>query len=136
METRKGIPVSPGIAIAEALIIGLDDLRIERRAVEASQVEEEVERLDRAIEQAAEEIDGEVRHLGKDLKIAGQVLESHRGMIRDEVLRREVVERIRKSRNSAEYALSRVLREYSMSNQRILPSASIRYVRGSLAVAT
>ncbi|MCZ6792022.1 MAG: phosphoenolpyruvate--protein phosphotransferase [Planctomycetota bacterium] len=113
METRKGIPVSPGIAIAEALIIGLDDLRIERRAVEASQVEEEVERLDRAIEQAAEEIDGEVRHLGKDLKIAGQVLESHRGMIRDEVLRREVVERIRKSRNSAEYALSRVLREYS-----------------------
>ena len=112
METRKGIAVSPGISIAEALVLGHEDLRIERRSVEESEVEHEIERLDRALEQAADEIDREIRRMGKEFKIPGQVLESHRDMIRDEVLRKEVVSRIRSRKNSAEYALTLVLRGY------------------------
>ena len=44
--------------------------------------------------------------------IARQVLESHRDMIADQSLRREVAQSIRSKSYSAEYALSLVLRAY------------------------
>ena len=38
MEVRRGIPVSPGIGIGRAIIIGHEDLRIRRRYVPAEEV--------------------------------------------------------------------------------------------------
>ena len=90
----------------------LEDLRIRRRFVARSRVDEEIDRLDRAVEVTVEEVSDEIESLGDDLKITQQILESHRAIIGDPALREEIVERIRTRLNSAEYALCLVLRGY------------------------
>ncbi|MBN1442524.1 MAG: phosphoenolpyruvate--protein phosphotransferase [Planctomycetes bacterium] len=112
MRVKKGIPVSPGISIANAMIIGEEDLRVRRRFVPPSRVDDEVRRFDRAIRAAIEDISEEISRFGEELKIPVQVLESHRDMICDPTLRRGIVDRIRTEGNSAEYAVTVVLRDY------------------------
>jgi len=112
METKKGIAVSPGIAIGEAVVLGQEDLSIHRRSVPKAKVREEIERLDKAVKDAVEEINDEIARFGDDAKITRQILESHRDMIADPTLRKEMVERIRTKLHSAEYALALVLRGY------------------------
>ncbi|MBI4605540.1 MAG: hypothetical protein HY721_26545 [Planctomycetes bacterium] len=112
METKKGIPVSPGVGIGEAAVIGQEDLRIQRRSIPRSQVEEEIARFERGVEQAVGEINEEISRLGGPLKITRQILESHRDMMADPVLRNEIAARIREQSSSAEQALSQVLRGY------------------------
>ena len=112
MITRRGIAVSPGISVATALVLRLDDLRVRRRYVAEARVEQEVERFDRAVEAAAADIDRDIAGVEPELSIVSQVLETHRGMLRDPGLRRGVVERIREKKNSAEYATSVVLQGY------------------------
>ncbi|HVR73117.1 MAG TPA: phosphoenolpyruvate--protein phosphotransferase [Planctomycetota bacterium] len=112
METKKGIPVSPGICIGDVVVMGQEDLQIRRRSITGSQAGEEVERFDQAVLQAVREINEEISKFGDDLKITRQVLESHRDMIADPTLRKEVVHRVEENRNTAEYALSLVLRGY------------------------
>lgn len=112
MEVRKGIPVSPGIGIGEAVVLGRESLRIRRRFVAKSKVEEEVERLNRAVERTVDEINQEVARFGEDMMIPKQILESHRDMVADVHLRREVSQLIRANNFTAENALSRVLRAY------------------------
>ena len=117
MEIKKGVAVSPGISLGEAVVIGQEDLRVERRFVKRPQVEEEIGRFDAAVKAAVEEIDEEISRFGNDLKITRQILESHRDMIADPALRREITERIRGKLNSAEYALALVLKQYYRSFQ-------------------
>lgn len=112
MEVRRGIPVSPGIGIGDAVVIGHEDLRIRRRYVPPGTVEDEVRKLDRAVERTVEEINEELVRFGGDMIIARQVLESHRDMIADQTLRNEIAESVRSKSYSAEYALSLVIRGY------------------------
>lgn len=112
LETKKGIAVSPGVCIGEVVVMGQEDLRIERRQVAAAKLEAEIERLDRAVAKATREIDQEIARFGNDLKITRQVLQSHRGMLADPQLREEIIAQIRGSRHSAEYALTEVMRRY------------------------
>lgn len=112
MLSKKGIPVSPGICIGEAVVLGQEELSIERRSIPASRVEEEIRKLDRAVTSAVEEIDGDIARLGSELKITSQVLLSHRAMLCDPGLREEIVTRIRKEHTSAEYGLTLVMRAY------------------------
>ena len=91
MEVKKGIPVSPGVSIGEAVVIGHEDLRIHRRYVSKSRTESEIRKLDRAVDLAVEEIDEEIARFG-ELAIPRQVLETHRDMIRDPSLRQEIVD--------------------------------------------
>ncbi|MGB1071468.1 MAG: phosphoenolpyruvate-utilizing N-terminal domain-containing protein, partial [Planctomycetota bacterium] len=44
MEIKRGIPVSPGISIAEVLVLDSEEIRIPQRFVPKSEVESEVER--------------------------------------------------------------------------------------------
>ena len=57
MQTLQGIAVSPGVAIGEALVIDNEGFRIPRRFVMRDVVEDEVERLTKAIDSVAGEID-------------------------------------------------------------------------------
>ena len=112
MLTKKGIAVSPGICIGQVVVLGQEELRIERRRIPPAKVDAEIERFDRAVERATEELDQEISRFGVDLKITRQVLESHRGMLSDPQLRGEIVARIREEQNSAEYALTQVMKGY------------------------
>ena len=56
MQKLQGIAVSPGVAIGEALVMDTEGFRIPRRFVARDAVEDELERLDKAIAAASEEI--------------------------------------------------------------------------------
>ena len=50
MQKLRGIAVSPGVAIGDALVIDNEGFRIPRRFVSRDTVEDELERLHRAIQ--------------------------------------------------------------------------------------
>ena len=56
MQKLQGIAVSPGVAIGEALVMDTEGFRIPRRFVSRDAVDDELERLDKAIPAAAVEI--------------------------------------------------------------------------------
>ena len=114
MQKLQGIAVSPGVAIGEALVMDNEGFRIPRRFVSRDAVEDELERLDKAITASAEEIarrrDAVSRELGEKY---GAIFEAHRQMLQESGLRRELEEMIRQRHYSPEYAVSRVLRRYA-----------------------
>jgi len=112
METIKGIPVSPGISIADAALLRSDNLRIHRRFVGKDDIESEVRRFERAARKAGRDLDIQIEALGEDLMIAAQVLQTHRDMLDDPGLHSDVLTRIRENNFTAAYAVSIVLGEY------------------------
>jgi phosphotransferase system enzyme I (PtsI) len=114
MQKLQGIAVSPGVAIGEALVMGNEGFRIPRRFLARDAVEDELERLHRAIESAAAEIernrDTVAGELGSEY---GAIFEAHLQMLRDPRLRGELEQMIRERHYSPEYAVSRTLRRYA-----------------------
>jgi phosphotransferase system enzyme I (PtsI) len=120
MQILQGIAVSPGIAIGEALIVDNEGFRIPGRFVLRDAVEDELKRLDLAIEAVA----GEIRHnrdtvtqqLGDQY---GAIFSAHLQMLRDPMLHDELESLIRQQHHSAEYAVSRTLRRYAKVFQQL-----------------
>ncbi len=123
MEKLQGIAVSPGVAIGEALVLDAEGFRIPERFVTRDAVEDELERLQRAISAAAEEIaenrDTVSRELGPTY---GAIFAAHLEMLQDAQLREELEKMIRQEHYSAEYAVSRTLRRYAQVFQRLQSS--------------
>lgn len=114
MQVLQGIAVSPGVAIGEAFVIDREGFRIPRRFVTRDAVDSEVERLDRAIEAAAVEIQANEVAVSRELgKHYGAIFNAHLQMLRDPKLHSELVEHIRTRNFTPEYAVSRVLRSYA-----------------------
>jgi len=120
MQQFEGIAVSPGVAIGEALVMDNEGFRIPRRFVARDAVEEELERLDKAIAAAGEEIarkrDAVSQELGQKY---GAIFDAHLQMLQDARLRRELEEMIRQRHYSPEYAVSRAMRRYAQVFQRL-----------------
>jgi len=112
METIKGIPVSPGISIADVALLRSDNLRIHRRFVAKEDVESEVRRFEQAAREASRDLEVQIADLGEELMIAAQVLQTHRDMLNDPGLHSDVISRIRDNKFTAAYASSIVLGEY------------------------
>jgi len=114
MQKLKGIAVSPGVAIGEALVMDNEGFRIPRRFVSRDAVEDELDRLDKAITAASEEIARSRDAVSKELGDKyGAIFEAHRQMLEDRGLRGELEEMIRQRHYSPEYAVSRTLRRYA-----------------------
>ena len=112
METIKGIPVSPGISIADVALLRSDNLRIHRRFVGKEDVESEVRRFEQAVRKASRDLEVQMDELGEELMIAVQVLQTHKDMLNDPGLHSDVTSRIREKHFTAAYASSIVLGEY------------------------
>ncbi len=114
MQTLQGIAVSPGVAIGEALVIDNEGFRIPRRFVVRDVVEDEVERLTKALDAVGAEIardrDAVTEKLGDDY---GAIFTAHLQMLRDRRMNDELVALIREQHHSPEYAVSQVLRRYA-----------------------
>ncbi len=114
MQKLQGIAVSPGVAIGEAFVMDNEGFRIPRRFVDRDAVDDELERLNRAIESVAVEIkrnrDAVSRELGKEY---GAIFEAHLQMLHDPRLRGELEQMIRERHYAPEYAVSRTLRRYA-----------------------
>jgi phosphotransferase system enzyme I (PtsI) len=111
MEIKKGIAVSPGIAIAKPLIIDSEDYRIPRRSILASAKVAEVKRVRDAFRKAAEELE----RIDSDDKIAeGEIKDIfaiHLRFLKDKTLRKKVMNLICDELLTAEYAVSTTLRD-------------------------
>ena len=56
METRRGIAVSPGVAMGPALVLGSEGFRIPKRLVHVDAVDSEVQRFRAALAESVQEI--------------------------------------------------------------------------------
>jgi phosphotransferase system enzyme I (PtsI) len=112
MEIKKGVAVSPGIAIAKALIIDSEDYRIPRRTIEASQRMIEVQRVRNAFRDAIAELTemNAVRGEIEERKIR-DIFAVHLRFLHDRKLRKKITDLIHSESVTAEYAVSTTLRE-------------------------
>lgn len=114
MRTLQGIAVSPGVAIGEALIVDNEGFRIPRRFVTRDAVEDELERLQHAVDAVAAEIeknrDAVSDRLGDQY---GAIFAAHLQMLRDPSLHSEIAKLIETRHYSPEYAVSRTLRQFA-----------------------
>jgi phosphotransferase system enzyme I (PtsI) len=111
MEIRKGIAVSPGIAISKPMVIDSKDYRIPRRSIISSQRAGEVKRVRDAFA-------GAIRELS-ELEAAQNIEESkikdifavHLRFLRDKSLRKRITDFVHNELTTAEYAVSVTLRD-------------------------
>jgi phosphoenolpyruvate-protein phosphotransferase (PTS system enzyme I) len=114
MQRLQGIAVSPGVAIGEALVIDTEGFRIPRRFVARELVQDELERLNKAIAAAGAEIERNREAVSRELGDQyAAIFDAHLQMLRDPKLWGELEAMIRDRHYSPEYAVSRTLRRYA-----------------------
>jgi phosphotransferase system enzyme I (PtsI) len=114
MEIKRGIAVSPGVAIGPALVLDNEGMRIPHRDIAPAQAREEVERLRRALAAAVQESRDNQRALTDRLGTQyGAIFAAHAVLIEDPALVKEIEQDILQQHHSAEYAVSRVMRRHA-----------------------
>jgi phosphotransferase system enzyme I (PtsI) len=114
MEIKRGIAVSPGVAIGPALVLDTEWFRIPQRLVQPEEVEGEVGRLYQALDQAVRETRASQEAVSAKLGPQyGAIFGAHALMLTDPVLVREVEGFVRDQHHAAEYAVSHVMRRYA-----------------------
>jgi phosphoenolpyruvate-protein phosphotransferase (PTS system enzyme I) len=112
MEIKNGIPVSPGVAIAPALVIDSESFRIPRRFIRKDEVETELKRFELARVKALEEISlirDSIHSVAKEE--VGLIFDAHMSMLGDPLITKEIPEKIKTKRYTPEYAVSRVFKK-------------------------
>ncbi len=113
MEYRQGTAVSPGIAIGPALVLDTEGVLISRRTVPPEQVDTEIVRLGRALDETAAAARNDRERITVRLGPAlGNIYAAQQSMLEDRVVRMQIEARIRAENFSAEYAVSRVIRDF------------------------
>jgi phosphotransferase system enzyme I (PtsI) len=114
MELRYyGIPVSPGVAIGPALVIDTEGIRITHRTVAPEQIPQEIARLRQALDQAvADARDNRQRITALHGPALGNIFAAHESALADPAIRTQIEQLIREHNYSAEYAVSRLIRDY------------------------
>src|SRR5262245_5078486 len=114
MDIRRGIAVSPGVAIGPALVLDSEWFRIPKRTLAAGRRAAEVERLRHGLAQAAAEARGHQSAVSDRLGAKyGAIFGAHALLIEDAALQQEVEGLIRDKGYTAEYAFSQILRRYA-----------------------
>lgn len=114
MELKKGIPVVPGYSIGNAFVLDSEEYRIPRRQVSGEkEVRDELEKLEEAREQSIRELEEILDKF--DRQFGGQstpIVESHISMLKDDHLLDLIKKAINEEQYTAEYAVSRIFRQY------------------------
>jgi phosphoenolpyruvate-protein phosphotransferase (PTS system enzyme I) len=112
MEIKKGIAVSPGIAIAKALVIDSEDYRIPRRVILPSQKNAEISRVRLAFKEAITELNSlksaQAQMKESDIK---DIFAVHLRFLRDKSLRKKITDLVDTEVYTAEYAISSTLHD-------------------------
>jgi phosphotransferase system enzyme I (PtsI) len=120
MEIKRGIAVSPGVAIGPALVLDSEWFRIPQRAVPASQIDSECERLHQALARAADETRANQEAVAAKLGPQyGAIFAAHALMLTDPTLVQEIEALVRGDHFAVEYAVSRVMRRYAKALESI-----------------
>jgi phosphotransferase system enzyme I (PtsI) len=114
MEIKRGIAVSPGVAIGPALVLDTEGFRIPQRFIESDKLSEEIARLRQALSAAAREVRSNQQAVNDKLgRQYGAIFGAHALLIEDPTLVGEIESLIRDQALAAEYAVSRVIRRYA-----------------------
>jgi len=115
METKKGIPVSSGIAFAPAVVIDAEDYRIPRRHLLRSEIKDELARVRKALADSAAGV-AKLRETATEKfgRQTAAIFDMHWLYLRDRNLYREIAETVRDQLVTAEYATSIVLRQKAL----------------------
>jgi phosphotransferase system enzyme I (PtsI) len=120
MEIKRGIPVSPGVAIGPALMLDTESFRIPQRFVDREHVEPEVQRLRHALAGAVDEARRNQKAISDKLGPQyGAIFGAHALLMQDPTLAHEVEALVRGQLYAAEYAVSRVIRRYAKALESI-----------------
>ncbi len=120
MEIKRGIAVSPGVAIGSALVLDTEWFRIPRRSIPPELRLAEMARLREGLAQAANEARAHQATITAQLGGQyGAIFGAHALLLEDPALSREVEALIHNEGFSAEYAFSRVMRRYAKTLQSI-----------------
>ena len=130
MLTRRGIAVSPGVAIGPAFVLGAEEFRIARRRDDAegdeqAVVDAEMQRLHQAVDAAVAEIEASEAQLRET--VGGQfssIFSAHVMMARDPKLLGEIERLIRERHFTPEYAVTTVLRRFA-GQFRAMPNTTL-----------
>src|SRR6476620_8348672 len=110
---KKGIPVSPGIAVARAWVLDAMLARDEPSRLEAAAVSDELTRFDKALDDAAHQLDAMAKRVDEQLgSKEAAIFQGHRLLLRDPALIGKVKSAILHRRIDASSALHEVLEEY------------------------
>ena len=111
MEILKGIPVSPGVFIGEAFLLESEDVRIPEIAIPDEKVPDEIKRF----EEAAAKVDFEIETIRKQTEdqlgsSLGAILSVQTQLLKDDSLRKQILDKIKNDKSSAEHAVSTTLK--------------------------
>jgi phosphotransferase system enzyme I (PtsI) len=113
MEVKRGIAVSPGVAIGPALVLDTEGVRITNRTIPSEQIEDEISRLRKCLDEAALEArETSLRLTARLGQALGNIFGAHESIIESKGLRAQLEALIRTQSYSAEYAVSRVIRDW------------------------
>ncbi len=112
MEIKKGIAVSPGIAIARSLIIDSEDYLIPRRSIDATQRRVEIQRIRSAFADAISEMTQfQTEHQTIEHRKMKDIFAVHLRFLHDRSLQKKIKDMVYSESVTAEYAISATLRE-------------------------
>jgi len=106
----QGIGASPGIIIGKAYLVERFKVRLPQRRIDPEQADEEVKRFLNAIEESKNQL-AEIKEkiLDPQVRKHSFILDVHLMILNDEMLLQDTVDRIRKKKVNAEWALDLTL---------------------------
>ena len=114
MIVKKGIAVSPGVAIAPAVVVDTEEFDIPERHVPVDRAQSELERLEKATKLSKQELldlqERTAERLGKE---TASIFDFHLGLLDDSVLQQKFSDTVLSGHVTAEYAVATVLRSYA-----------------------
>mgnify|MGYP005838201555 CR=1 FL=1 len=113
MEIKKGIAVSPGVVIADAVVLDAEDYRIPYKSVAAEQVSEEQDRVKKAFDVSLGELAALRNQMAEKFGVdTGAIFDFHISVLKHGKLRQQVLDTIQERKYSAAYAVSVVMQGY------------------------
>jgi phosphotransferase system enzyme I (PtsI) len=114
MEIKRGIAVSPGVAIGPALVLDTESFRIPQRYVAVGKRAEESARLRQALVTAAAEARAKQQEVSDKIgRQYGAIFGAHALLVEDPALAQEIQSFIEQRGFAAEYAVSQVMRRHA-----------------------
>jgi phosphotransferase system enzyme I (PtsI) len=118
MLIKKGIPVSHGVAIGQAVVLDAEDQPIPRRIVHPSLVPAQHARLAKALDQSRTEIERQKQQVEGNPSLGpkmAQIFDYHLGMINDKSLTDQFRRMIDQEHVTAEHAVYSVMRRQAQA---------------------
>lgn len=106
----KGVPASPGIAIGQAYLLENEEIVINRVEITKDKVKTEVKRFKKALDATHKDLDAVEQKVLKTLgKEHARLIDTHRYILKDPLITKDVSKRIQEEAVNAEFALSESL---------------------------